>query len=71
MLGLSSQCCPLRCLDAPVVQRLFLPALPCLPVVCECCLLLGVEGAEVVLFAAVVDLSVPPLPFCTYTIEAG
>ena len=33
--------------------------LRCCPVVCECGLLLGVEGAEVVLLAAVVDLSFP------------
>jgi hypothetical protein len=39
-----------RC-DALVVQRLVLPTLPCHPVVFECCLQLGVEGAEVVLLA--------------------
>jgi hypothetical protein len=37
---------------------------PCRPVVCECCLLLGIELAEVVLLAVVVDSRFPPLPTC-------
>jgi hypothetical protein len=45
------------------------PTLPCGPVVCECCLLLGVEVAEVVQLAVVVDLRSPTVPICTHTIE--
>jgi hypothetical protein len=56
VLGLCFCCCLLRCLDALVVQRLVLPTLPCLLVVCKCCLLLGVEAAEVVDLAVIVDL---------------
>ena len=38
-------------------------------VVCECCFLLGVEGAEVVLLAVVIDPRSPPLPNSFHAVE--
>jgi hypothetical protein len=46
-----------------------LPMQGCI-VVCECCLLLGVEGAEVVPFAVGIDRRFPPLLTFTHAAEA-
>jgi hypothetical protein len=57
-----------RSLHALVVQGLLLPALPRLSVVRERGLLVGGEGAEAVVLAAVVDLCCPVLPTCTHAL---